>query len=92
MTPDRSKVGFVAGDERRPDATRAECNQDIEGEIPDLVGVIALTVSDVRQNLGRLDPMPLRWRYDAAVSQQIANKREFYRRPGSPEQFVENDR
>jgi hypothetical protein len=70
VTADRSKVSLVAGDQGRPDATRRERDQDVEGQLADLAEVIALTESHSLADLGGVDPVPLSRRDDATLPLQ----------------------
>ena len=91
VSANRPEVGLVAGNERRADTPGRECDQDVEGEIPDLAGVVAIAALDARQDLGRVDPVPFRRRHDAAVPLEITDELALYGRSGSSEQLVQDD-
>lgn len=92
MASDDLKICCVARNHSCADATGSECDQNIEGQVSQFIGLVVLVPSDGIQEVRCMDPLPLGRREDLTPIHQIDHKPSLDSRPGATQQFMHHDR
>ena len=92
IASDRLKVRRIAGNYGSTNAAGRQGDQDIKGQLSNLVSVEVVTTPHLAQEFCCFNPLLPGGSHNLAVFEEVSYEAFFYSRPGTPKQLVQHDR